>query len=511
VTIMQDDAHVLVDPTGTLDVFRSLGATDVRIFMSWHGIAPDPDSRTPPSAFDATNPADYPAANWAPYDAAVRAAAARGIGVYFVLTGEAPLWATSTPAPGITTLNPYVYEPSASEFGDFVKAVGTRYDGKYTPSGSSSPLPKVGFWGIWNEPNYGYDLQPQVIDGVEIAPGTYRALLDEAWSALHRTGHGDDTILIGETAPRGADDPGVGNGTVPLRFLRALYCVNSSFQELRGSAASARGCPTTPAGSRGFRAANPALFEATGFADHPYPLGQVSRPNLPAPANEPDYAGLTDLPKLEQTLDRLTATYGSRTKFPIYNTEFGYQTDPPKSQCDCVFLSPATAAYYLNWSEYIMWSDPRLRSDAQYLLYDAPGPPSHVASESTFSSGLMFLGGTAKADYAAFRLPIYLPITATARGHPLEVWGEVRPDASARHDSGSAQQVKIQFQSASGGAWTTLDTATITSPAGFFEVPVQFPSSGSVRLSWSYPSRFAFLPAGTSPTVTSRNQTVKVS
>lgn len=40
---MQDDAHVLVDPTGTLDVFRSLGATDVRIFMSWHGIAPDPD------------------------------------------------------------------------------------------------------------------------------------------------------------------------------------------------------------------------------------------------------------------------------------------------------------------------------------------------------------------------------------------------------------------------------------------------------------------------------------
>jgi hypothetical protein len=91
------------------------------------------------------------------------------------------------------------------------------------------------------------------------------------------------------------------------------------------------------------------------------------------------------------------------------------------------------------------------------------------------------------------------------------VWGEVRPDAFARHDSGSAQQVKIQFQSASGGAWTTLDTATITSPAGFFEVPVQFPSSGSVRLSWSYPSRFAFLPAGTSPTVTSRNQTVKVS
>jgi hypothetical protein len=53
-----------------------------------------------------------------------------------------------------------------------------------------------------------------------------------------------------------------------------------------------------------------------------------------------------------------------------------------------------------------------------------------------FSSGLLFLNGTAKVDYAAFRLPLYLPITATKPGRSLEVWGEVRPAAFAKHDTG---------------------------------------------------------------------------
>jgi hypothetical protein len=506
---MQDDTHVLADPTDTLDAFRSLGATEVRIFMSWHGIAPDPNSRTPPAGFDATSPAGYPAANWTPYDAAVRAAAARGLGVYFVLTGEAPLWATSVPPRGVVTHNPFVYEPSAARFGDFVQAVASRYDGRFTPSGSSSPLPRVSFWGIWNEPNYGYDLQPQALAGVEVAPELYRGLVDAAWSALHATGHGDDTILIGETAPRGASNPGIANGTVPLRFLRALYCVNSSYQELRGSAASARDCPATAAASQRFSAENPGLFEATGFADHPYSLGQDSRPNLPSPANEPDYAGLTDLTKLESTLDRLNAAYGSHTKFPIYNTEFGYQTDPPPSSCGCVFLSPTTAAYYLNWAEYIMWSDPRIRSVAQYLLYDAPGPPGQP-DESTFSSGLATDTGVPKADYPAFRLPLYLPLTSTGHGRSLEVWGQLRPAPFAEHDGRSARQVQIQFQAGSGGAWTTLRTVTIANPAGYFEVPVTFPKSGSVRLQWTYPAGYGFLPSTTSATVTSRIQAITV-
>jgi hypothetical protein len=85
----------------------------------------------------------------------------------------------------------------------------------------------------------------------------------------------------------------------------------------------------------------------------------------------------------------------------------------------------------------------------------------------------------------------------------------VRPAPYAQRDSGSQQQVQIQFQP-SGGSWTTLSTATITNSAGYFRVPVTFPSSGSVRLQWSYPGAFAFIPAYSSPVVTSRTQAITV-
>ena len=510
-TIMQDDLHVLAAPTDTLNTFRSLGVSDVRIFMGWGSIAPGANSRRRPSGFNPADPAAYPRSHWARYDAAVQAAADRGMGVDFVLAGPAPLWATAAAARGVVVHNAHVYEPSARQFGAFVAAVGKRYNGHYTPSGSSTPLPSVKFWSIWDEPNYGYQLAPQGAgpSGIEIAPALYRELLQAGWAALRATGHASNTILIGETAPRGANVPGVANGTVPLRFLRALYCLNSSFHELRGAAAAVRGCPTGGGASRQFRSQNPALFNASGFAAHLYTSGQQSRPNLPNPPNEPDYAGLANLGALERTLDRANAAYGSRSRLPIYNTEFGFQTNPPRPTCGCVFLSPATAAYYLNWAEYIEWSDPRVRADAQYLLYDAGGPGGSTAT-SGFSSGLLFLNGRKKEDYAAFELPLYLPRTSTRRGRSLEVWGQVRPAPFAQRDTGLQQQVAIEFQPASGGPWTTLTTATIINSAGFFRVPVAFPSSGSVRLQWSFPYAFAFLPPYATPTVTSRSQAIKI-
>ena len=55
----------------------------------------------------------------------------------------------------------------------------------------------------------------------------------------------------------------------PLIFLRSLYCVDSNYRELRGSAGVAQGCPTTAAGSRSFRKQNPALFSASGLRRPP--------------------------------------------------------------------------------------------------------------------------------------------------------------------------------------------------------------------------------------------------
>jgi hypothetical protein len=339
----------------------------------------------------------------------------------------------------------------------------------------------VSFWSIWNEPNYGVDLAPQAINNsaVEVSPRLYRGLVDAGWLALGASGHGADTILIGELAPRGqtlGGHPGNFDGMVPLRFLRAFYCVDSSLHLLRGAAAAGRGCPTDNSNPAGFVAAHPGLFKASGIAIHPYPQGNLA-PNVQAQF-EPDYADLAAIPRLEATLDGIQAAYGSSVRFPLYSTEFGYQTNPPEPRLSAA--SPAIAAYFLNWAEYISWRNPRIRSFNQYLLTDPPA--------GNFASGLEFANGTPKPSYDAFRLPIYLPLTSLKRGDDAELWGCVRPARFARLDSGRAQLVRIEFAPASGGPMRTLRTVTLTDPHGYFDVRQRFPSSGLVKLAWSYPS-----------------------
>ncbi len=483
---------MLADPGGTLQRLRMLGVERVRVAVRWDLIAPSHGAHRRPRGFNAANPASYPAANWAIWDELVRDARRDGIAVNFNVVGGAPLWATG---PGAPRNKPYPdWEPSPREFGSFIRALGIRYSGSYDPAlkrtvpGDANDLPAVTFWSIWNEPDYGPSLSPQGVPGhltIENSPRMYRNLLDAAWSALQATGHGRDTILFGELAPRGESYWGVFSGMKPLVFLRALYCVDSRYRQLRGSAAAARGCPTTAAGSRRFRAANPALFQASGFADHPYMRWYP--PNREAQA-DPDYSSLGEIGRLEQALDRLQHAYGSSTRFPIYDTEFGYITSPPKRRNRYPWLPVATAAHYLNWAEYIHWRDPRIQSFMQFLLYDPlPALPSN--DWGGFASGLLSYRGVPKATYYAWRLPLYLPVTSARRGHSLEVWGCVRPAHFAILDTGLPQEAYIQFQQGSRGPFTTVRTVTIRDAGNcYFDVRVRFPASGTVRLTWSYPS-----------------------
>jgi hypothetical protein len=492
----QDIAGLAGNPAGTLDRLRVLGVTRIRVFVRWASIAPNPLSHHRPRGFRAADPASYPDASWASWDRIVRDATQRSIGLYFDLTGGAPLWATGPGAPPPAAARAQ-WKPSASEFGAFVRAIATRYSGNYDPAKKSlSPrgrndLPPVDYWGIWNEPDYGPSLAPQGTSNstVELAPWMYRNLLDAAWHSLQVTGHGYDTILFGELAPRGSNTFGLFSGLKPLRFLRALYCVDSSYRPLRGSAAAARGCPTTAAGRSAFGRVHPALFQASGFADHPY--SQSSPPSIEK-SPDPDFTSLAELAQLEHSLDRLQRVYGSNQRLPIYLTEYGYITSPPKhSSRQRAYVSPATAAYYLNWAEYIAWRDPRVMTLAQYLLGD-PLPANRATDYGGFASGLLSFNGGQKATYNAYRIPLYLPVTITRSPRQrLEVWGCARPAGYAFDDTTKLQTVAIQFQPGSRGSFRTLRTVQITNVAGYFDVTQRFPSSGAVRLEWRYPNGYA--------------------
>ncbi len=471
-SIIQDDTHLMSDPAGTLQTFKTLGVSRVRVGMYWSHLAPSSSSTRRPN-FNASDPGAYPAANWTVYDQIVRDAKADGISVYFILGGPAPIWATGPGAPSSAHgLFRQAWKPSASLFGQFARAVGTRYSGHY------KGLPRVSFWSIWNEPNYGFDIAPQASGTAETGAAIYRGLVDAAWSGLRQTGHAHDTILIGETAPRGVNNPGQFNGVKPLRFLRALYCVDSSYRQLRGSAASARGCPTTGSASRRFRSQHPGLFSASGYAVHPYP-GNVDLPPNETTAlgpggqsvvrgNDPDFTDLAKIPTLERTLDRLNGVYGSRTHFPIWNTEYGYQTKPPEPNAR---INAATAAIYINWGEYLSWRQPRLRSYMQYLLVDPPA--------GNFASGLEFSNGAPKAEFDAYRVPLFMPSTTGRRGRPLEVWGGARASRF-----GGSRSVAIQFQAGSRGSFQTLKVVPLSSH-GYFDVRQAFSGSGTIRLVWS--------------------------
>ena len=448
---IQDDARLLDGTAGqrraALDEMKALGADRVRVTVIWRRLAPAPDSRTRPR-FDASDPAAYPDGAFDDYDAVARDAAARGLGVNFDLTGPAPLWATRRPP---RTDVASTYEPSPEEYGRFVTALGKRY------SGDVPGVPRVAYWSLWNEPNQSGWLTPQWRGRFERAPALYRALARAGWSALADTGHRGDTVLVGDTAPKGLSSRGVKRFLTPLAFVRALYCVDRRLHRLREAAARGRDCPV--GGPQAFVRANPALFAPTGYAHHPYNL-------LEPPASRPrdhDFVTIGSLDRLTRTLDRILRAYGVRRKLPLYLTEFGYQTPP-----DAFGVGFAVQAAWLNQSEYIAARNPRVRTLGQFLLYD-DGPPVG----STFQSGLRGHDGRRKPSWAAYRVAVWLPRERVRRGRSLTVWALLRaaPRSSAR----------IAYRVGS-GAWTTLATVRARTGRGELTARVRPPASGQLRV-----------------------------
>jgi hypothetical protein len=385
-------------PDAALDQIRDLGATAIRLQISWSSVAPDPDAKRAPS-FNQTDPNAYPAGAWARYDAAIDGARLRGLKVYLTLTGPAPRWATAAKRDKLT-------KPSAEAFSKFATAAGRRYSSK------------VSWWSIWNEPNLGKLLKP--IKGLQSAT-VYRQLYLQARSGLRGVGV-RAPILIGELAPIGNSIRDT--GTIhPLQFLRKVLCLDSRWHK-------ARSCAKVP---------------TEGFAMHPYTtkFGPFFQPQ-----NQDDVT-IGVLSRLVKALDRAARAGALPRRMPIYVSEFGVQSYP-----DRLFGVPLPKqSDFRSIGERMAWSNARVKSFSQYLLRDdAPSEGAH----GKFESGLfLYNGGAPKPSYYGFRLP--LVVTPKPHGR-VALWGFVRPahgragslELQAEDRSGGWKKLATQRYGASG-------------------------------------------------------------
>lgn len=479
----QDDPMLLgtaEQMTSTLDTLQSFGVDRIRLSVFWARIAPANDQPTKPN-FDATDPAQYPAELWAPYDRVIQAALARGIALNLNITSPVPRWAAGE-APRADIQE--TFGPNPDEFGQFVRAVGKRYDGTF------QGLPRVDYWSVWNEPNQAGWLTPQwgpdprnARKFVESAPSLYRKLVQNAWQGLADTGHGTDTILVGETAPQGeGNDKDITQSIDALKFIRRLYCLDNNLNILKGSEAQVRDCPGDAAS---FVTQNPALFRATGYAHHPYAL--LTPPGRRS--TQADWVSIADLGKLSRELTRIYRRYGqkmqSKRGVPLYLTEYGYQTKPDPFVANVVSFGRQAA--WINQAEYMAYRNPNVRTISQFLLVDdapVPGESNPRIAYRTFQSGLTLLTGKRKDSYKAYITPIHLTKSRVRRGLSTTVFGMTRPAAPA-----ASVRVQVQFRPRGAKRWQTRKRVTVRGPRHYFQTRLRVTRTGSLRILWANGAR----------------------
>jgi len=487
VSVMQDDNQLVYGNASqrhnALDRMKGLGVEAARVTMLWQAIAPATEARRKPRGFNGANPRDYPRQNWDRYDELVRDAAARGIQVYFNPTGAGPRWAHKRTR--IQYAKP-TYKPNAKLFGQFVRAAGRRYSGSFRDENRGRQvLPRVSFWGIWNEPNQPGWLTPQSdrrpgVGMIAMAPHLYRELLITGAKGLVKTGHADDLVLIGELAPIGsAKKPdGVVPSLRPELFLREMFCVNRRYRPYEGRQAKARGCDKVG------RLRVLERFPRLGFGHHPY-----TRKAAPGKRERRlDMLTIGNASALPRALDKIAARTGLiPPEMPVFFTEFGYQTLPPDPFRG---VSEEQQAQYINEADFIAWKSPRIFATAQFQLYDVPPrtefPSDTAAYWATYQSGLFTAlpEGRAKLGANAYKFQLVV----RRRGGRARIWGQAR-----FAPNGATYSVVLQQRTQGSSTWVTAgNPVPVTSNQGFFRARRPTQRGSSWRAVWGEPDNARF-------------------
>ena len=190
-----------------LDELQSLGVRSLRVILTWRDVAPGPRQATMPANFDPTDPKRLRLGR-------VRAAA-RG--------REGPQLAGAP-----DDLRPRAVLGDRLEARRRHPSQPERRSRRSRPRSGASSARRSTRWAIWNEPNQPQFLRPQFAGGGKAAsPRIYRELYRAGVRGLQKAGQGNDTILIGETSPRGT-----ARVVAPLRFLRAMLCLDSKYKKI---------------------------------------------------------------------------------------------------------------------------------------------------------------------------------------------------------------------------------------------------------------------------------------
>jgi hypothetical protein len=429
---MMDDQALLGASQAQIDSvltrMQSYGVDRLRVSAFWSDIAPAPRSTKQPARFDPSYPY-APEYRFGDLDRVVGTAAKHGMKVLISISTPIPYWASQTPSKKNS-----VWMPNPKQFAAFAYSVAARY-------GTLADQ-----FAILNEPNQGAWLQPQSLGGKAVSPHVYAALVRAGYPAIKMAAP-KATVLVGELAPSGRNDPGVTRPIRPLEFLREMGCRDARFRAVR------RGL------CKGFKA---VPLDALGH--HPYALFQSPFQR----SRFRDDAAIGDWRRLEQTLDRLVARKALKPagakRFPIYYTEFGYQTDPPDPFAG---IALARQSRWLQDAAYVAWHTPRVAGLNQFRLSDGSIRGKGPLAFREFQSGLFFASGKAKPSSRTFANPIVV------RGGL--VWGQAR--------AGGSHSVTIERRAPGSKAFRPVATVT-TDARGYFQKRVAR-RPGAYRFRWA--------------------------
>jgi hypothetical protein len=373
-----------------LDKTREAGATTVRIWLGWQGVAPLGDTK--PAGFDPRNPFD-PNYYWSYIDQLVIDAVQHGLEPMLMIV-DAPDWAERSSGGGL-----YGRDPDPKELGYFAEAAVKRY------SGYVGTIPRVRRWELWNEPNLHKYLLPQYDapfketipgDTKALSPGRYRALLEPFARAVHLLK--DNIVVAGELAPFGRTQS-YSHAVPPLRFMRELLCINKKNKPKSGC--------------------EPVHFDA--WSHHPYTEGGPNHSSA-----SPENASMGDLPEMREILDvALRAGHvASKQKVQFWITEFSWDTKPPDSKG----VPEKLHARWVAEALYRMWQS-RVSLVVWFKIVDdlATGTEGYqIESGLYFDCGSGWSCAEPKLALTAFRFPF----VAFRSDKRVRVWGRTPDSAS---------------------------------------------------------------------------------